>query len=508
MTNTFMRTTSVAAILSLATAGAAFADVTAEEVWQNWQDVSAASGQSLGAVSAVRSGDTLVVTDMNVLMTSGEAEVKGVLPQVSFRETGDGRVEITMSERYDFQMTTTSLPGEKTTNNFAIRQNGMLMMASGDPAMISYDVSADSVSLTVQDFTFDSKPKDLLIDAEVTGITAAYQVEQGTPIRMTSNFAGKSLRFSVDGKEEGGTGAIRATGQMSGLAGFSNSSLSDAGGSIDMVAMLAGGFVGDTVFTYDEGAMTLSVTDEVGSVTDVSTTSKGGKLSFAVDKGNLAYGLAGYGVTATVKGSAIPFPEVTAAYDEASFELRTPLARADEPQDFTFNTRLKGLTVSDFLWNMIDPGTTLPRDPATLIIESSGKVRPLVDLLDEDSMEQALMSGPPAEVHSFDVTKLQLTVGGAELLGDAALAFDNSQPPMPGNFVPMPTGKVNLSLTGANGLLGKLQAIGLVQPDMVMGFGMFASMIGRPGPTPDSLVTEIELQEGGRVLANGNPLPF
>jgi len=503
-----MRTASVAAILSLATAGSSLADVTAEEVWQNWQDVGAASGRTLDAVSALRSGDTLTVTGMIVLMQSSEGEVKGVVPQVNFRDTGDGRVEITLSDHYNFQMSMTPPSGETTSNSLAVQQNGLLLTASGAPDAINYDVMADSVSLTVQDFVVDAAPKDLRIDLELTSLLASYLVVQGDPIRVTSNFSGKSLRFAVDGTDGSGSGAIKATGQMSGLAGFANSPMMGMGGGKDFVAMLSGGFAADFAFTYNEGAMTIGVVDEKGSTTDISTTSKGGKLNFAMDNGNLAYGAAGHGVTVSVQGSAIPFPEVTAAYDEVSFDLRFPLVKAEEPQDFTFNTRLRGLTVSDFLWNMIDPGATLPRDPATLIIETKGKVRPLVDLLDETNMSEQLKSGPPVEVESFDVTDLQLSVAGAELLGDAALTFDNTQPLILDGITPMPTGKVNLSLTGANALLGKLQALGLVQPDMVMGFGMFSGMLAKPGPTPDSLVTEIDIQEGGRIFANGNPLPF
>jgi hypothetical protein len=72
----------------------------------------------------------------------------------------------------------------------------------------------------------------------------------------------------------------------------------------------------------------------------------------------------------------------------------------------------------------------------------------------------------------------------------------------------MPVGKVNLSLTGATGLLEKLVALGLVDPQMTAMFGMFAGMLAKPGPTPDSLIAEVEIKEGGQILSNGNPLPF
>jgi hypothetical protein len=114
----------------------------------------------------------------------------------------------------------------------------------------------------------------------------------------------------------------------------------------------------------------------------------------------------------------------------------------------------------------------------------------------------------PFEVTSLDVDALHLSVAGAEFNGNGALAFDNSQAPVLGGAVPMPTGKLNLSLNGGNTLLGKLQAMGLVDPQMVMTFGMMMGMLAKPGPTDDSFVSEVEFQPGGKILTNGNPLPF
>jgi hypothetical protein len=339
-------------------------------------------------------------------------------------------------------------------------------------------------------------------------MTGAYLVEKAAMIQLTSNFTASSVEFGLAGTDESNGSSFDAFGAMTGVAGYSNTTMADQPVAMDFPAMLAAGFVADFAFTYTQGNSSFTIVDENQSTTEIQTTSGGGKFNLSMDSGHMLYGVAGTGVTVNVKGTSIPFPEVQVAYDEASFELRMPLGKAEEPQDFTLNTRLKALTVSDFLWSMFDPGATVPRDPATLIIETSGKLKPLVDLLDEKQVEQGIMSGKPAEIHAFDINKVQLTVAGAELLADGALTFDNTQPPMLGGVAPMPTGKVNLSLSGANGLLGKLQAIGLVQPDMVMGFGMFAGMLAKPGPGPDTLMSVIDIQEGGRILANGNPLPF
>jgi hypothetical protein len=42
----------------------AFADVTPEQVWENWQAIATSSGQTLTTQSVERDGDTLVVTGL------------------------------------------------------------------------------------------------------------------------------------------------------------------------------------------------------------------------------------------------------------------------------------------------------------------------------------------------------------------------------------------------------------------------------------------------------------
>ena len=64
MTQSHIRGASVLAALLLSTA--AQAQVTPEQVWQNWQDLSTSYGQTIAAESEVRDGDTLTVTGMQI----------------------------------------------------------------------------------------------------------------------------------------------------------------------------------------------------------------------------------------------------------------------------------------------------------------------------------------------------------------------------------------------------------------------------------------------------------
>lgn len=506
MTNRIFATTSVAA-LSAFIAAPSFADVTAEEVWQNWKEVGTTYGQTYTAGSETRSGDTLTITDLALDMPSGTQHVTGTIGQVAFREIGGGRVEVTMSTEYQLKMTSIGGAIKDTASTIAVSQDALVITASGDPAAISYDIVANSVGLKVLDFMVDGKPGDLNLDVSLSKVNANYQVTPGEVTGVNSTFAASELAFNANGQAPEQDGKFDVSGKMSGIAGASSGAVPTPLIVGDMGMMLAQGFTSDGSFTYDAGGFTLAVTGKDGDVMNVESASKGGNLHMSMDKDRIAYGVNGKGVAMKLSGSSIPFPELTAAYDDAAVTLLMPIAKSDEAKDFALSVKLAGLTVSDMLWNMIDPGATLPRDPATLNVDLKGKAKPLVDIMSADQMSD-ISDKSPYELSTLDINALQLTVGGAEFTGNGALAFDASKPPVLGGVTPMPTGKVNLSLTGANTLLGKLQALGLVDQQITMTFGMMAGMLAKPGPTPDSFIAEVELLEDGKILSNGNPLPF
>jgi hypothetical protein len=160
-------------------------------------------------------------------------------------------------------------------------------------------------------------------------------------------------------------------------------------------------------------------------------------------------------------------------------------------------------TLPDQLWSMFDPGAQLPRDPATLLIDLSGKGRLFFDLLDPEQVERMEDSETaPGEVESLTLHDLTLDVAGATLTGEGAFTFDQSDTESFGG-APAPEGALDLRLVGGNGLLDKLIAMGLVPQDQATGVRMMMGLFARPGPGEDELVSKIEVTEDGQVLANG-----
>ena len=117
------------------------------------------------------------------------------------------------------------------------------------------------------------------------------------------------------------------------------------------------------------------------------------------------------------------------------------------------------------------------------------------DVFAPDFAEQ--MDGPPGQINSLNINRLLLNLAGAELTGNGSFSFNNE------GEMPKPSGSVNLMLSGANALLDTLVGMGLLPEDQAMGARMMMSMFAVPGDSPDTLVSTIEVNEDGSILANG-----
>jgi hypothetical protein len=98
------------------------------------------------------------------------------------------------------------------------------------------------------------------------------------------------------------------------------------------------------------------------------------------------------------------------------------------------------------------------------------------------------------------VSELEVTFGGTSLTGTADMTF------APGQIVPQPVGRADLSLVGGNALLDQLQGAGVINAEQAGMARGVAGMFTRPGAMPDTIETTIEFQEGGSITANGVPL--
>jgi len=141
-----------------------------------------------------------------------------------------------------------------------------------------------------------------------------------------------------------------------------------------------------------------------------------------------------------------------------------------------------------------------------LVHISTGRSRiRLVGVCRERMWERKSATGMPGQLCALNVNSLILSAVGAELTGNGAFTFDNSDLTT-FDGLPRPEGKLDLKLVGANVLIDKLVGMGLLPEDQAMGARMMMGLFARPGDGEDTLVSTIEVTPEGALMANGQRL--
>ena len=102
-------------------------------------------------------------------------------------------------------------------------------------------------------------------------------------------------------------------------------------------------------------------------------------------------------------------------------------------------------------------------------------------------------------MNSLTINEVRVSAVGAELTGSGAATFNNA------GLMPVPNGAVDLRLVGANALMQKLVAMGLLPEDQMMGAMMMLGLFAVPDGE-DTLKSKIEFKEDGSIYANGQQI--
>lgn len=490
-----LRTIAPVSALALFAATPALADLTPAEVWADWQATSESFGQTLSVGSEESSGDTLTLRDVSITMDTEDARLNGTIAEVVMTGNGDGTVSIAMSPEFPMDMEIEPEAGETATLSLVITQPDLSLVASGAPGAISYVYGAPSVTVTMTGEVEGDEPSSLDMTAVMTDLAATYDVTAGDPRQLDSTFAVGAVSMDLSGSDLDSEDRFEMTLALTDIASQSSGSFSAIGAMTDLSEMVEAGLSTESMSTFGPSSYQIEATSE-GSTFTMDTRAQSGNFDVSIGPDGLSYGAGNEGVTVTLSSSDMPMPELTFALERSGGRIAMPIAVTEEPQDVALNLSLVGLTASDMLWSMIDPGGALPRDPATLIIDILARANWEVNVFDPEIAEQG-MDEPPGEIHELNVNEVRLSFAGAELTGQGELDFNNDGP------VPMPAGTITMMLVGGNALLDTLVEMGLVPEDQAMGARMMLGMFARPGDGEDTLVSEITFQEDGAILANG-----
>jgi len=487
-----------AAFITLMGSTASIAEISSQEVWNDWYQYLVGFGYEVTAAPDV-TGDSVMVNSMIIAMPLPDdgGTVKVDFGKITFQDQSDGTVAVILPDQ--------KLIAVSVDNDFAVTLNydttGMSMVVSGSADDLTYTYSAPKVAISIADLIIEGDKIDTakldLILSDVAGQSTSKMMGLRNIVQAMS---AASLTYDFALAEPGGGDfAMTVKGSMSDLKMESDSSIPADVDFTKMSEALDNGFAAKGGFSWGAGGYEFTSNDRGNSVTG-SSSSDSGSLKFALDREMINYGGTATGTKSSFTSSDFPFPiDITMA--EAAFNLLMPAGPSDDPKDLNLTVKLVDFNVNDMIWSMADPMGKLPHDPATIILDVDGKANWFVDIMNPEEMASGDFD-IPGEMKELSLNALQVKVAGADLTGNGAFTFNNDDLET-FDGIPAPTGEINLKLVGGNGLLDNLVAMGLLPEDQAMGVRMMTGMFAVAGEGEDTLTSKIEVNGDGSILANG-----
>ncbi|MBR9864327.1 MAG: DUF2125 domain-containing protein [Rhodobacteraceae bacterium] len=464
-------------LLSTALGSPVLAQELAQEVVNEYFDELRASGMTVAPGQESVTGSTVEWRDIVIGLPEDEGSY--TLDFMRAEEMGGGKVSLS----YPPEVKITIDPkGEQPKADIMVRTEGITHIVSGVKAARNHDITASRIAVEMATgeppFSMELAANDVVVNQVSSGAEALhykgnmkaanlemrYDLDDGkTKMSSTGSYDDLSASFDMDAVNEASLDEL--------FAGTRNLS----------VSYQMGKMAGSTDITAPQSAM----------VVETSASSADG--SFSVLDGTFDMGGTAQDVAYDVKLKDMPLPPFTASMKAVTTQVKLPLKKVETPLPARIQLGFDGLELSDTVWGMFDPTGSLPRDSARLNIDLGAQVRWLVEALGAAEAKSV-----PVEVDSVKINDVTLNIAGAALNGNGEAKLNNA------TFPPMPVGEVNMDLRGGVGLLDKLVALGLVPQQQGQMVKMMSGMFAVPGGDgTDHLVSKIEMNADGSILANG-----
>lgn len=487
-------------VAALMTATSAFADVTAQDVWDNWMDQMSIYGEEGVTVgSETYAGGVLTVSDLAISMTNPNGTTTASLASIVMTENGDGTVDVTTSEDYPINVNT-NVDGVESNISVLLKMLGNKITVSGTPEEMTYAISADRYTVTVPEVIENGEAVPATVLFNLNDVRGNYTVATGEMRNMDYDLSAASADMLISVQDAGS--GFDLSGQIVQPSTTGTSSLPLDYDASQPQMMFASGAKIDATFKSGQSQYIIAVAEN-GATTNITAASSGNSTSFGLVENGMMFDTTTNDLVLNMQGGDFPFP-VDLAIKEYGLGFTMPMASSDEPTDFGLRISLTEVAPNDMIWGMADPMGALPHDPITAQIDLKGTATLFYDLMDPAQADQIAMADAPGELNSLQMAALNLIFGGATVTGTGDFTFDNADTTTFDGF-PRPEGNLDLRAKGLNGLLDNLQAMGLIPEDQMMGarmmLGMFSTVVG-----DDELTTKIEVKNGGSVFINSQQI--
>lgn len=496
---------SAVSILALGlTTGAALADVTAEDVWQDWRAYLAGFGYEITGTPE-RGAGRIVIPDLGIMQNMPDAggRVEMRLGRIELAERGDGTVSVIYPESLPMAFAVTPVDGEAVTAIVTMGHSGLEITASGTPEAMRYVYTADDLRFDLAELMVDGAPApEIEAGLRMAGLAGASMLQSDGEARiLMQDFTAGATSYAIHVENPADETAFDYAGEVQSLSYDARMRTPEGVDLDDMAAALAAGLSVEGRLAFGAGEGRFSAT-EAGETMRGSSRSARTDLDVRLSSEGLAYGLTAEAMQAEIAADGLPMP---VGYEIARLAARLdmPLSQTAEMQDFGLVVDLGGVSLSEAIWSMIDPDAHLPRDPADLAVDLSGRGRLTSDIFDQDKMALLAERGEaPGVIERLDLNRLLVSLAGAKLTGTGAVEIGAPA----GMAMPPAEGAVDLRLEGGNDLLDRLIAMGMLPEDQATMVRMMAAMFAQQVEGEDTLVSRVELKKDGEITVNGQRL--
>ena len=454
--------------------------------------------------TAETEGADTVMTGNAILFRAplGVGTLRVVLPDYRMTPQSDGTVTLTYPETFTYRVEV-DVPSEGAgTLAIEMTQSGYEYIASGTPGDVTFAQSADSFRFEVSSLDGLDDFFDLSMVGQGTDLTFNTRVEVGDMVTSTIISQNGPIEMAMAVRNPNGT-VVTDTSQLGANESTVTTSFPVGGSDIMNLSPVfaAGAFIRGTI--DDAGGTSETITSIDGDVVSEEFQKTSQTISrFSIDKDGLDLsaesGPAEFRVMIPEMG---PVP-IEGSVAGGAGALLLPLMASEAAQNFGMRLDVQDLTLSEDVWGLFDATGDLPRDPVSMNMDVSGTVMSEIDVFDFAALEQQMNGAiPPVSLESLTINELSVDAIGASALASGAFIVDNSDTTTFDGF-PRPEGSAILTVSGANALLDRLVALGVLGSDEAgmarLGMGFIARSTG-----DDAFETRLDVNTDGHVIVNG-----
>ncbi len=486
---------SAAAFLLSSTA--AMAELTPQDVLENWRDYYATYGATITTGTPVQTGNTTRFPDLVGEMNFAGNTTRYELGYMDMQSNADGSVDVTFSPGASARIDI-AIDGDHVTGDASYDLGSLRVHVEGSPEDMSFSFTAPIITASQSQAQPGLDLSMTMVFENLEGRTHARRGEDGL-ITQTGETVAGAMSLQVTTKPTGKP-PVYIDYQSEDMRIVYDISMERAATPATPQAMIfPESMVMGMTLTTGPSVTTVDQQSPAGT-SRFTLTQTSSEMTGAFAESAFSFGLTAIGADMALANTPARAVDFSAAFERFHFGATYPMRAADTPVPFALAFAISGLTVGDEAWSKVDPEATLSRAPASFELTLNGTVMLLADLFDQEAM--IALRGSPFELRSLSLSTLSLDFEGMGLTGDGDVLFDSTRTGASPNR-PEPTGTLNFALTGALGLLDKIGRLGLGDPMMVIGAKGALGMFATPADAPDSFTSRVEFTPGGHISVNG-----